>query len=182
MQENVHSSDMPDHRRQLPHLEQIGRPMFVTFRLAGSLPPGRSFPDGSASGQQFVAMDRMLDTCRSGPVYLGRPEVAQIIISAIDDDHGDWETHAFVIMPNHVHLLLTPRVELREVMQRIKGVSARYANKLLNLTGQQFWQRESFDRLVRDREEFERIRRYIVLNPVRAGLVSDSSEFVFLRS
>jgi hypothetical protein len=47
----------------------------------------------------------------------------------------------------------------------------------LGLTGSPFWQQESYDRLVRDREEFESIWNYIEQNPVRAGLVREAGEY-----
>jgi hypothetical protein len=64
-------------QRRLPHIHAIGQPIFVTFRLYGSLPVGREFPKESmTSGEAFVAMDRLLDTARFGPIHLQRPEMA----------------------------------------------------------------------------------------------------------
>ena len=48
---------------------------------------------------------------------------------------------------------------------------------MLGVSGKPFWQQESYDRAVRNQEEFERIRRYVELNPVRAGLVSTVGEY-----
>ncbi|HEX8847496.1 MAG TPA: hypothetical protein VF791_22830, partial [Pyrinomonadaceae bacterium] len=59
----------------------------------------------------------------------------------------------------------------------IKGFTAREANKLLNLTGQPFWQDESYDRWVRDETELKRIIRYIEHNPVSAGLVAKPEDW-----
>jgi len=61
------------------------------------------------------------------------------------------------------------------LLRKLKGSTAREANKLLNRTGQPFWQDESYDRLVRDAEVFRRIEKYTAQNPVRAGL-ADSAE------
>jgi REP element-mobilizing transposase RayT len=80
-------------------------------------------------------------------------------------------------MPNHVHLLGTPTVALPKIMKSLKGITARRANVMLALTGAPFWQEESYDHLVRDDGEFEKIRRYIEENPVRAGLVRTSCEY-----
>ena len=85
--------------------------------------------------------------------------------------------HAWVIMPNHVHLLFTPRSDTSLLMRRLKGYSARQANQALGRTGQPFWQDESYDRLVWNGEEFRRIESYILTNPVKAGLASSPSEF-----
>lgn len=84
-------------------------------------------------------------------------------------------------MPSHVHILLTPRIEPSIVERKLKGASAREANKLLGLTGQPFWQDESYDRLVRSRQEFERIENYILQNPMRAGLVESAEEYPWCR-
>ena len=85
--------------------------------------------------------------------------------------------HAFVVMPNHVHVLITPVVPLPKLTRSLKGITAKRANAVLGLTGIPFWQDETYDHLVRDGREFERIRNYIEDNPVRAGLVKDASAF-----
>src|SRR5581483_8318842 len=64
-----HYSYVPLYRRRLPHIYEIGRPVFSTWRLYGSLPPNRFFSGGVlTSGRVFVAMDRLLDDARVGPV------------------------------------------------------------------------------------------------------------------
>ena len=82
-------------------------------------------------------------------------------------------------MPNHVHVLLTPNVSLAKLMKSLKTFSSRRANAILGLTGQPFWAEESYDRLVRNRAEFERIRIYIEMNPVQAGIVSAPEEYMW---
>jgi hypothetical protein len=62
-------------------------------------------------------------------------------------------------------------------MKSLKGITARRANAMLSLTGAPFWQQESYDHLVRDEPEFEKIRKYVEENPVRAGLVRTSGEY-----
>ena len=65
-------------QRHLPHLYAMEQPLFVTFRLHGSLPPGRQLPKESMrSGKAFVRMDRLLDNHRSSPMYLQAPSIAQ---------------------------------------------------------------------------------------------------------
>lgn len=76
-------------------------------------------------------------------------------------------------MPNHVHLVVSLAYNaplLVETLQRIKGYTALQANKLLGRTGQ-FWQRETYDHIVRSGEEMQRIIAYVLNNPVKAGLV-----------
>ncbi|HEY7305706.1 MAG TPA: transposase [Bryobacteraceae bacterium] len=86
--------------------------------------------------------------------------------------------HAFVIMPNHVHLLLTPSIPLAKLTKSLKDIPAKRANLMLGLTGISFWQEESYDHQVRHDREFEQIRRYIENNPVRAGLCGKPASIV----
>jgi REP element-mobilizing transposase RayT len=168
-------------RRHLPHLFATGRPIFLTWRLHGSLPANRAFPAKTvSSGQAFVVVDRLLDEARTGPFYLRQPEIADMVVEAIQysaERLGHYDLHAFVVMANHVHILITPHVPLPTLTRSLKGVTARRANAILQLTGSTFWQEESYDHLVRNRLEFEKIRNYILQNPVRAGLVADASEY-----
>jgi len=125
-------------------------------------------------------MDKLLDLERSGALYLRVPEIARMTVQAFF--HGAeklrfYELHAYVVMANHIHLLITPHVELAKLTHSLKRFTAREANRLLGLTGTFFWQDESYDRLVRDPSEFERIRRYIENNPVRAGLVVTPEDY-----
>ncbi len=85
--------------------------------------------------------------------------------------------HAFAVMPNHVHLLLTAEVPLSRITKSLKGITAKRANAMLGLMGTAFWQEESYDHVVRNEREFESIRRYIEQNPVRAGLVGEALEY-----
>jgi len=168
------------HARHLPHYYAIGQPIFITWRLPGSLPAGRVFPKATTSGQAFVVMDRLLDHATSGPLYLRQPEIARIMVEAIRyRDPKQYEFHEFVVMPNHVHLLVTPHMPVSGLMQSLKRFTARECNRIMGLTGQPFWQEESYDRLVRNQEEFAKIARYIEMNPVRAGLVTSPEEFLW---
>jgi putative transposase len=165
-------------QRRLPHLYVIGQPLFVTFRLHGSLPANRAFPNHLPAGKAFVYMDRLLDEERSGLSHMRMPAVAEAVIASIRKGVGaDYDLHTWVVMPNHVHLLITPNIEPSAALRRLKGASARQANQLLRLTGQPFWQTESYDHLVRNQAEFERIESYIIQNPVRAGLVRTEEEY-----
>jgi len=125
-------------------------------------------------------MDRLLEREQSGPLYLRSPAIASLTVDAFL--HGAeslrfYELHAYVVMANHVHLLITPFVDLAKITHSLKRFTAREANRILALTGKPFWQDESYDRLVRDSDEFERIRRYIEYNPIRAGLVTLPEEY-----
>jgi REP element-mobilizing transposase RayT len=169
------------YRRRLPHWQPNGESLFLTWRLHGTLPPNRYIgPQGLTTGQAFVCIDRILDQAACGPTWLRRDDVAQMVVGSLQFGEQKLEyyrLHAWVVMANHVHVLLTPLVAVSKLEQSVKGFTARQANRLLGRTGEQFWQRESYDRWVRDREEFERIVRYIERNPVTAGLVSRVEEY-----
>ena len=171
---------MRHYERRLPHWDMVGRPLFVTFRLHDSLPTSRIFPpERMRGGKAFVAMDRILDTARNGPLFLRQPEIADMVASTLRDGElrfQRYKLHSFVIMPNHVHLLVTPQVVSTRWLGPMKGFTSYRANQILGRRGP-FWQDESYDHLVRSDVEFERIRKYIELNPVKAGLVVTAEQF-----
>jgi putative transposase len=88
--------------------------------------------------------------------------------------------HAFVAMPDHIHLLLTviEGSTLERSIQLIKGGFSREAGKLIPLS-HPFWQKSFFDRRVRDLPEFDKFKDYIHLNPVRARLCTMASEYPY---
>lgn len=160
----------------------MGTPIFLTWRLYGSLPQHRVFAQGAISPQAFLTMDSLLDHARTGPRYLCQPEIASIVMAAIRHGETDlrlYSQHAYAIMPNHVHLLITPRVEIAKVTHSLKRHTARMANQSLGRTGASFWQPETYDHLVRDAGQFRQIQRYIVWNPVKAGLATSPEQFPF---
>jgi REP element-mobilizing transposase RayT len=165
-----HCSIVAIPRRRLPHWHPDDRDLFLTWNLYGSLPEFRYPPSGHPSaGKAFVWMDRYLDTTRTGPMWLRQATVAQLVSESIRGGTILYDLYSWVIMPNHVHVLLRPKADPSELLRRIKGRTAREAN-LLGRTGTPFWQAESYDRWVRDDEERARISRYIEDNPVAAGL------------
>jgi REP element-mobilizing transposase RayT len=124
-------------------------------------------------------MDRYVDTARTGPMWLKREDVAELISAHIYRAASAdrlYELHAWAIMSNHVHLLITPLTDPRALLQRIKGRTAREANLILGRTGP-FWQAESYDRWVRSPKELAKIARYIENNPVAAGLVATAEKY-----
>ena len=174
-------SRMTLYRRRLPHIYETEQSIFLTWRLHDSLPSNRAFPkDALSSGQAFVAMDRLLDEACGGQFYLRQPAIADMIVEAIHynaDILGHYLLQAFVVMPNHVHLLIAPALPLPKLTKSLKGITAKRANAMLDLTGKPFWQEESYDHLVRHERELEKIRNYIEENPVRASLVREASEY-----
>ncbi len=164
-----------EYRRNLPHFQPDGAELFITFRLYGTLPAA-----SRCNGRAFVAADRELERTSTGPSWLKQPRIADCVTETIR--HGDqarslYDLVAFVVMPNHVHLLIDPSAPAPKITQFVKGVSARRANELLRRTGQPFWQDESFDRWVRTAKERDDIIRYIEFNPVRANLVVEPQLF-----
>ena len=124
-------------------------------------------------------MERLLDTARIGPFHLRQPEIADMVVEASQYNCltlNHYELHAFAVMPNHVHLLVTSKVPLPILTKSLKNITARRANAMLGQTGA-FWQDESFDREVRNHEEFNKIRRYIENNPAKAGLVTGMDKY-----
>jgi putative transposase len=101
------------------------------------------------------------------------PRIAKSVLLAINaaQQRKMFALRAYVIMANHVHVLLAPQSPIAQIMQQIKGATAREANLILGRTGIRFWQDESFDHWIRDSGEWQRVRTYIERNPVAAGLV-----------
>jgi REP element-mobilizing transposase RayT len=93
------------------------------------------------------------------------------------DSLRHYRLHAFVVMSNHVHVLITPEISVPRLMNSLKTRTARTANEILGRTGKPFWQNESFDRWCRDEIEFEAVRNYIENNPVKAGLVKSPEQW-----
>jgi putative transposase len=164
-----------EYRRNLPHFQPNGAELFITFRLHGTLPLA-----SGCNGRTFAAADRELERKPFGPSWLKQPRIAECLVQTIQDGERVRALYglvAFVVMPNHVHLLIDPRVSAPKITQFVKGVSARRANGLLNRTGLPFWQDESFDRWVRSHNERSKIIRYIEFNPVRANLATEPQLF-----
>jgi REP element-mobilizing transposase RayT len=116
-------------------------------------------PHNASAGQAFVWIDRQLDRASSGPVFLRQQTVAQLVRDSIQRgvQLGHYQVGAFVIMANHVHVLLWPLVNPSHLLKSLKGYTARQANRLLGRTGEPFGQRESYDHWVRDQTEWRRI-------------------------
>jgi putative transposase len=93
---------------------------------------------------------------------------------------GKYGLHEYVVMPNHFHLLVTPRspVTLEKAVQFIKGGFSYRAKKELNIAGE-IWQTSFYDHRVRDANEYVRFRHYIHMNPVKRGLVPAPEEFPY---
>jgi len=180
-------------RGYLPHVKREGASYFVTIRLADSLPQEvllhfkqqqavqlRKLAEVDTEGREGAnrqlqrQIERYLDR-GVGECHLRRVDIAAMVAEALRHFHGtEYLLDDWVIMPNHVHLVLwpMPNFTLSEIMQSRKRHTARQANLLLGRTGKTFWQPEPYDHWIRNDEEKGRIGRYIQNNPVKAKLCS----------
>src|SRR3954465_1225677 len=110
---------MPEHRRKLPHFHPEGTLLFLTWRLRGSLPAKPATVLYASPGHAFVAQHRALDTQASGPRWLRNERIADLVAEAMligDHERHFYEPGAWVVMPNHVHLLIRPMVAVPVLM------------------------------------------------------------------
>jgi len=124
-------------------------------------------------------IERYLDR-GAGECYLVRPSIAELVANAIRFFDGQrYLVNAWVVMPNHVHAVVWPMPNhlLGEIVRSWKGFTSRKANQILDRVGQAFWQPESFDHWIRDDDEKARICRYVIHNPVNAGLAKTPQEW-----
>lgn len=132
----------------------------------------------------FAKWDDALDQAQTGELYLREPEVAATVANSIRFHDGEWfDVIAYCIMPNHVHLVIVPfektknqEYSLSEILHNIKRNSAKQSNKILGRTGD-FWQHESYDHFIRNDAELERVVKYVLHNPVKAGLCSEWTDW-----
>lgn len=181
------------YEKHLPHWRQKGATYFVTFRLADSLPQAklqelealkadwarrhRSFPiEDDREGLAREVMRRIeawLDQ-GLGDCVLRTPGVSEILADVMLQDDGQLqELGCYVLMPNHIHAVVRPMApansSLEDILQRWKGRSSFRINRHLKRNGT-LWQRESYDRIIRDEEHLYRTIQYIGRNPRLAGL------------
>lgn len=207
----------PEYKRNLPHFQPPGATLFVTFRLADSLPltvlkqlkkqaaerekqinlisdgvEQASFGVEQASliyqerKKQFGRWDEVLDRAATGPHWLQQPEIAAIIVESLHYRDGKvYDLDTFCIMSNHAHVVFTPLEKeegiyhpLQMIMHSLKRHTARQGNKILEREGN-FWHHESYDHVIRDRLEWERIVRYVLNNPVKVGLVASWQDWLW---
>ena len=173
------------HRTGLPHFEAGEVPQHICFRLADSLPQSllreweeelQRLPETEQQNERRQRIEAALDQGH-GACWLQRPEIATLVRGALCHFNGDrYRLHGWVIMPNHVHVLVTPLGDhsLSGVVHSWKSYTATQANKLLGRSGP-FWHADYFDRFMRDEGHFVTTLEYIHGNPVKAGLCADPS-------
>lgn len=143
-------------RGRLPHYDGGSISQFVTFRLFDSLPQAilKRFKSELASRgvenlsrETMILIEKYLDL-GNGSCYLRNSEIAEIIKGTLLHHDGvKYDLIAWVVMPNHVHILIRPRAghDLYGIIHSIKSYTAKEANKRLDRSGA-FWMREYFDR------------------------------------
>ncbi len=176
---------------KLPHWQQDAKLYFVTWRLADSLPvekleewteerakwisahpqPWTAEIEMEYHNQFSKTIDRWLDA-GSGDCVLKDPAIAKIVADALLFFDGErYLMDSFVVMPNHVHAMfqLAPEMTLEEAMHSWKSFTAKKINVALGRDGL-VWQRDYWDRLVRDGDHRTNLRKYMERNPGRARL------------
>ena len=171
---------------KLPHWHQDCKMQFVTFRLADSLPQVKlhelstfkehwlsEHPQPWSKKEQEDYDKEIRDKCDRwidegyGSCILKDADIREIVEEALLHYDGiRYEVYAYVIMPNHVHILLSPIIgyTITEVIGKLKGYTARVINKKLGRNGS-VWQKDIFDRLVRDVDNYAQYLDYIRNNP-----------------
>ncbi len=191
------------YRRKLPHYQPIEAELFITFRLAGSLPEEviaklqqekqqmekelekiddlqlRKEMQYEQGKILFAQYDKYLNNTTCGPKWLNDKRIASLVLESIKYRDGKvYHLYDFCVMPNHVHVVFKPILgqdgilpySMTKIMHSLKRYTAREANKILKREGQ-FWQHESYDHVVINEKELQRIINYVLNNPVKAGLV-----------
>jgi len=184
MDQNSKKSDGPRgwySRGYLPHFDGGSRfTQSVTFRLADSLPKlvierirreTHSEPDERRDLERRKKIEFVLDS-GLGSCWLRTDRIAAVVETALLFFDGErYRLHAWVIMPNHVHVLFTP-IEphaLSQIVGSWKSFTAKECNSLLGRIGA-FWEADYFDRYIRDEKHFQAATEYFEGNPVVAGL------------
>jgi REP element-mobilizing transposase RayT len=116
-----------------------------------------------------------------GSCYLKDLSIASMVQDALlFHDEVKYRLAAWVVMPNHVHMLCKPRPEygLAQIMHSLKSFTSLEANKMLNRSGR-FWQKEYFDRYIRSAKHYAKVSAYIENNPVKACLCERPQDWPF---
>ena len=184
-------SDEPTwhNRGYLPHFEGGEVPQSITFRLHDSLPAAlraewacelENLPDTEQRLERRKRIEAALDS-GYGACHLAKPEVARLVVEALGRfDHERYRLHAWCVMPNHVHVVVTPLANhtLTSIVHSWKSYTANRANRLLGRRGP-FWMQEYFDRAIRDENHLIAVVEYIEHNPVKAGLCAEPADWVW---
>ena len=179
------------HLNHLPHWQQDSVFVFLTWRLADSVPAGLMVkwreerdawldlnpkPWGDRTESEYhsrfsAQLEQWMDQ-RMGSCVLRDPENARILAECLVHFDGErYGIDSFVVMPNHVHVLMCPipGFPMEKTIQSWKRYSARSINELAGKSGS-LWHKRYWDTLVRSEEHFWKIRGYIQRNPEKTHL------------
>jgi REP element-mobilizing transposase RayT len=172
-------------RGYLPHFEGGECAQFITFRLHDSLPcEVLDRWRRELTVHDDALLRRRIETYLDrgyGDAYLGAPALAGLTQTALlHFDGARYRLAAWVVMPNHVHLLATPCAgyTLAAIMHALKSYTAHAANKLLHRSST-FWQEEYFDRYIRTANHYTKTIAYIEHNPVKARLCRTPADWPY---
>ena len=136
---------------------------------------GRLIHRVNQPGVYFVTTD----TWRRRQIFL-KPEAARILLEQLIEcrDRGFYKLHSFTVMPEHLHVLLTPGQEssLEKAMMMIKGGASHRIKKALQYQSP-IWNEGFHDRWIRDLTEYRLRKQYIEQNPVKARLAAKAAEY-----
>jgi carbamoylphosphate synthase large subunit/REP element-mobilizing transposase RayT len=178
-------------RGHLPHWEQSGATYFVTFRLADSIPADvlAQWKDERAAWLKLHPQPWDWKTAREymrrfdeerehwldqghGSCLLRESAASAIVTESLNHfDRQRYLVDAYVVMPNHVHVLFKPlgKNSLVDILHSWKSFTAQALNREMNRAGA-LWMHESFDTIVRDAEHLRACREYIAQNPLKARI------------
>jgi REP element-mobilizing transposase RayT len=128
----------------------------------------------------LLEQDEQLDRMHCGPDWLQDSRVACVVANALlygETVRRSYQLHAWVVMPNQVHVIFQLHSELPAIMRWLKGRTSRVANQVLGRTGTPFWQNESFDHWIRSAEELRYLIEYVENNPAKGGLVEAKEQW-----
>jgi putative DNA methylase len=176
-------------RGYLPHWEAGEVAQSITFRLADSLPGAvldqlrdelTRFADEAQTLKRRIRIAGALDRGK-GSAVLRNPSIAAIVEDALlHFDAQRYRLHAWCVMPNHVHVLVTPlsNWSLSQITHAWKSFTAKKANAALGKMGA-FWAPEYYDRAIRDEAHYAIAVDYIITNPVKAQLCERPDQWRF---
>lgn len=153
---------------------------FITYRLHDSLPE-KVLSDiiEFEPSLKFKVTNKYLDQ-GLGCCLLKEPKNAEVVIGNWwYFDGSKYDIHAYVVMPNHIHILIRvySGIKLSDILHSWKSYSAKMIKTDCN---KKVWFRDYFDRYIRDDIHFNRVVAYIKNNPVKAGLVKNSDDWPYL--
>jgi len=196
------------HRRFLPHHQETQQIISLCWRLAFTLPRHlhlilqdlknillqvEKHPDPHIHefelqqyAQKILEYDEFLGKFELEGLSLCEQPFAGMLCNALRFYAGNlYDLHAYCVMPNHLHLLIEPLPDANQryhrvsvIVQRIKSYTSTKINQLRGKTGK-VWSDDYYDRYIRSERDYYNVLEYILLNPVKAGLVNDWEDWEF---